>query len=80
MKAAGYTAVLNSFQRQTEGEENMAEFKIVSDYRLMGDQPQAVEKIAAGIMEGKRHQTLMGVTGSGKTFSDSDSCLAELLN
>ena len=69
MKAAGHTAILNSFQRQTEGEENMAEFKIVSDYRLMGDQPQAVEKIAAGIMEGKRHQTLMGVTGSGKTFT-----------
>ena len=69
MEAAGHTAVLNSFQRQTEGEENMAEFKIVSDYRLMGDQPQAVEKIAAGIMEGKRHQTLMGVTGSGKTFT-----------
>ncbi len=48
---------------------NMGEFKIVSDYRLCGDQPQAVEKLAKGILEGKKYQTLMGVTGSGKTFT-----------
>ena len=47
----------------------MAEFKIVSDYKLMGDQPQAVEKLVEGIRAGKKHQTLMGVTGSGKTFT-----------
>ena len=47
----------------------MPEFKVVSDYKLMGDQPQAVEKIADGIIRGKRAQTLMGVTGSGKTFT-----------
>ncbi|MCR5482394.1 MAG: excinuclease ABC subunit UvrB [Clostridia bacterium] len=47
----------------------MGEFKIVSDYRLCGDQPQAVEKLAKGILEGKKYQTLMGVTGSGKTFT-----------
>ncbi|MDO4746480.1 MAG: excinuclease ABC subunit UvrB, partial [Bacillota bacterium] len=47
----------------------MPQFKVVSDYKLMGDQPQAVEKIAQGIMDGKRAQTLMGVTGSGKTFT-----------
>ena len=47
----------------------MPEFKVVSDYKLMGDQPQAVEKIAQGIKDGKRAQTLMGVTGSGKTFT-----------
>lgn len=47
----------------------MAEFKIVSDYKLMGDQPQAVEKLVQGIKDGKKHQTLMGVTGSGKTFT-----------
>ncbi len=45
------------------------QFKIVSDYKLMGDQPQAVDKIASGILQGKRAQTLMGVTGSGKTFT-----------
>ena len=47
----------------------MPEFKIVSDYKLMGDQPQAVEKLVNGIKAGKKHQTLMGVTGSGKTFT-----------
>ena len=47
----------------------MPEFKVVSDYKLMGDQPQSVEKIADGILQGKRAQTLMGVTGSGKTFT-----------
>lgn len=47
----------------------MPQFEIVSDYKLMGDQPQAVDKLVAGIKEGKKHQTLMGVTGSGKTFT-----------
>ncbi len=45
------------------------EFKLHSEYNLMGDQPQAVEKLVAGIKAGKQHQTLMGVTGSGKTFT-----------
>ena len=44
-------------------------FKIVSDYKMMGDQPQDVEKLVNGIKAGKKHQTLMGVTGSGKTFT-----------
>lgn len=44
-------------------------FKIASEYKPMGDQPQAIEKLARGVMEGKEHQTLMGVTGSGKTFT-----------
>ncbi|MFV0515898.1 MAG: excinuclease ABC subunit UvrB [Aminipila sp.] len=47
----------------------MSEFKIVSDFKLMGDQPQAVENLARGIRDGKKHQTLLGVTGSGKTFT-----------
>ena len=47
----------------------MPEFKVISDYKLMGDQPQAVEKLVNGIKAGKKHQTLMGVTGSGKTFT-----------
>lgn len=45
------------------------EFKVHSDYKLMGDQPQAVEKLAEGVKQGKKHQTLLGVTGSGKTFT-----------
>ena len=47
----------------------MSEFKIHSEFKMMGDQPQAVEKLVAGIKAGKQHQTLMGVTGSGKTFT-----------
>ncbi len=47
----------------------MAEFKIVSDYKLCGDQPEAVDKLVNGINRGYRHQTLLGVTGSGKTFT-----------
>ena len=47
----------------------MPEFKVISEYEPMGDQPQAIEQIAAGIKDGKRSQTLMGVTGSGKTFT-----------
>ncbi len=48
---------------------SMSQFKVISDFDLMGDQPKAVDTLANGIMEGKRAQTLMGVTGSGKTFT-----------
>ena len=47
----------------------MPEFRVVSDYEPMGDQPRAIETIAENILAGKRAQTLMGVTGSGKTFT-----------
>jgi excinuclease ABC subunit B len=47
----------------------MPEFKIVSDYKLCGDQPEAVDKLVNGLNRGYRHQTLLGVTGSGKTFT-----------
>lgn len=47
----------------------MSEFKVVSVFNEAGDQGQAVAKIAEGIRAGKQHQTLMGVTGSGKTFT-----------
>ena len=47
----------------------MDAFRLVSDYDLTGDQPQAVDAIVKGILSGKKHQTLMGVTGSGKTFT-----------
>lgn len=45
------------------------DFKLHSDYRLTGDQPQAVEALCAGLAAGEPHQTLLGVTGSGKTFT-----------
>lgn len=44
-------------------------FQIVSDYQPKGDQPQAIEKLAQGIIDGEKFQTLLGVTGSGKTFT-----------
>ncbi len=44
-------------------------FKVVSEYLPTGDQPQAIEKLASGVFVGKKAQTLMGVTGSGKTFT-----------
>ena len=44
-------------------------FKIHSEYSLTGDQPQAVGKLTEGILKGRKHQTLLGVTGSGKTFT-----------
>ncbi len=44
-------------------------FKLVSDFRMMGDQPEAVRRLVQGIKSGKKHQTLLGVTGSGKTFT-----------
>ncbi len=47
----------------------MADFKIKSDFQPQGDQPQAIERLAGGLDEGKRCQTLLGVTGSGKTFT-----------
>ncbi len=47
----------------------MDRFKLVSDYKPSGDQPQAIEKLADGILHGMKEQTLLGVTGSGKTFT-----------
>ncbi|RZJ28706.1 MAG: excinuclease ABC subunit B, partial [Flavobacterium sp.] len=44
-------------------------FQVISDYKPTGDQPQAIEKLAAGIENGDKFQTLLGVTGSGKTFT-----------
>ena len=47
----------------------MGSFKLVSEYKPTGDQPEAIDKLSAGIDAGERFQTLMGVTGSGKTFT-----------
>ncbi len=44
-------------------------FQVVSDYKPTGDQPQAIEKLSKGISHGEKYQTLLGVTGSGKTFT-----------
>jgi excinuclease ABC subunit B len=47
----------------------MTQFKIVSDFKMTGDQPEAVDKLVDGLTKGYRDQTLLGVTGSGKTFT-----------
>jgi excinuclease ABC subunit B len=44
-------------------------FKLVSDFEPQGDQPEAIRQLADGILAGKRHQTLLGATGTGKTFT-----------
>lgn len=48
------------------------DFKIVSEYKPSGDQPRAIEKLTEGVLRGDRFQTLLGVTGSGKTFTISN--------
>jgi excinuclease ABC subunit B len=47
----------------------MPDFEIVSDFKMTGDQPQAVDRLVEGLDKGHRDQTLLGVTGSGKTFT-----------
>jgi excinuclease ABC subunit B len=57
-----FLAMVPSMQRQ-------GTFSLVSDFRPQGDQPQAIDQLIAGVEEGLRHQVLLGVTGSGKTFT-----------
>ena len=47
----------------------MNRFKLVSNYKPTGDQPQAIEKLVEGLNRGDKEQVLLGVTGSGKTFT-----------
>ena len=47
----------------------MDHFQLVSPYQPTGDQPQAIEKLTDGINQGMKEQVLLGVTGSGKTFT-----------
>lgn len=47
----------------------MAKFQLASDYQPTGDQPRAIEELSRGILRGDKYQTLLGVTGSGKTFT-----------
>ena len=47
----------------------MGVFELVSPFEPTGDQPRAIDRLVEGILEGKKHQTLLGVTGSGKTFT-----------
>ncbi len=60
------------------GEAEEARFELVSEYQPAGDQPQAIAELVAGIERGDEHQTLLGVTGSGKTFTIA--CVVEAIN
>ncbi len=53
-------------------------FKLVSEFTPQGDQPRAIEELVAGLQRGDRHQTLLGVTGSGKSFTMA--CVVEAVN
>ena len=45
------------------------DFDLISEYRPTGDQPDAIRQLTNGLLNGQKHQTLLGVTGSGKTFT-----------
>ena len=47
----------------------MSDFKLVSDYQPTGDQPEAIKQLTDGLFMGEKSQVLLGVTGSGKTFT-----------
>ncbi len=47
----------------------MAKFELISDFKPCGDQPEAIQELTSQISQGKRYQTLLGVTGSGKTYT-----------
>ena len=47
----------------------MPDFELMADFVMTGDQPQAVDKLVTGLSRGVKSQTLLGVTGSGKTFT-----------
>src|SRR3989338_7661904 len=61
LRIVGYHADLGKFSDM--------KFKIKSKFKPCGDQPQAITALAKGILDGEKYQTLLGVTGSGKTFT-----------
>ena len=52
-----------------EGGKDMGDFKLVSEYAPTGDQPVAIKQLVDGFKSGNQFETLLGVTGSGKTFT-----------
>ncbi|MBL8016209.1 MAG: DEAD/DEAH box helicase family protein, partial [Ignavibacteria bacterium] len=50
----------------------MAKFELVSEYKPSGDQPKAIKELTEGVLRGDKYQTLLGVTGSGKTYTISN--------
>ncbi len=58
--------------RQSQIENSPVPYHLVSDYKPSGDQPEAIKQLVEGVLRGDRYQTLLGVTGSGKTFTISN--------
>ena len=50
-------------------DQDSGQFRLVSEFKPQGDQPQAIDKLVKGLAAKRRHQVLLGVTGSGKTFT-----------
>lgn len=66
MKICAGSEKKNGYPKEKKGFMN---FKLVSDYEPQGDQPEAIEALVRGLNEGEKHQVLLGITGSGKTFT-----------
>ena len=58
--------------------DKVERFKLVSSYQPKGDQPQAIKELVSGVQAGEKYQTLLGVTGSGKTFSIANVFISSL--
>ena len=69
LKNLNFLCGMMLFSCSSGGGKMENKFKVVSKYKPTGDQPQAIEKIAEGFQKGLKFQTLLGVTGSGKTFT-----------
>jgi len=59
----------SQFSATIRWEKIFMDFKLISDYRPQGDQPEAIAQLVRGLRDGEKHQVLLGATGSGKTFS-----------
>ena len=67
--AKGLPSAASPLPRRRAEKRMTAKFELVSPFQPAGDQPQAIDQLVAGLREGKRTQTLIGATGTGKTFS-----------
>ncbi len=67
--AFGWYALTKQIRPYVQGGVEMPKFKLCSEYKPTGDQPQAIKDLVSGFKEGNQFQTLLGVTGSGKTFT-----------
>ena len=65
----GSAGAFPSGQTAVDSGEDMPEFRVHSDYQPSGDQPEAIDILSAGLEAGIEEQTLLGVTGSGKTYT-----------